>query len=64
MNRKKCNEIILSTYTGLSKRSVSYIKQFKYFPNKIVDMFIFITNELITSYSEVKNNNSYFLIFL
>ena len=58
------NKIILSTYTGLSNRIVSYIKQLKYFPNKIVGMFISITDELITSFAEVKNNNSYFLNFL
>ena len=52
------DEIILPAYTELSKRCVSYIKKLECPTQYIADMLRDLADAIMTSYPEVKNENS------
>ena len=52
------DDIILPVYTDLSKKCVSYIKELECPPQYIADMLRDLTDAIMTSYPEVKNNSS------
>ena len=52
------DEVILPAYTDLSKRCVSYINQLECPPQYIADMLRDLADAIMTSYPELKEENS------
>ncbi len=57
-SKLQIDDIILPAYTDLSKRCVGYIKELECPPQYIADMLRDLADAIMTSYPEVKNNNS------
>ncbi len=57
------DEIVLPTYTHLSKRCVAYINELVCPPQYIADMLKDFANAIITLYPEFKGNSSELYFF-
>ena len=57
------DEIILPAYTNLSKSCAAYIRELECPPQYIADMLRDLADAIMTSYPEVKDNNSIYSVF-
>ena len=56
--KTQLDDVIIPTYTVMSKKCIFYIRKLECFPQFIADMLINIANAIINSYPEDQDNIS------
>ena len=61
--KQRIDDIVMPSYTELSKKCISYIKELKCPKQYIADMLRNLADAIITSYPKVKDNIKKFCFF-